>query len=74
MTAVSDKRTRSTLIPVTTMEEVPVLTEQERAEMLAALKEAETRIDAGAYVVYDPATYKDRLMAIYREARAARKA
>jgi hypothetical protein len=32
--------------PVTTMEEIPVLSEQERDELLASLKEAEARAAA----------------------------
>lgn len=62
---------RTTMMPVTTMEEVPILSESERAEMLASLKAAEARIAAGQYTVYEPETFKERLIAIYRAAKNA---
>ena len=48
----------------TTMEEIPVLSEQERTELTNSLKDAEARIKAGKAVDYHPKTFKDRL--IYR--------
>ena len=39
--------TPTTFVPVMTMEEVPVFTEAERAEMLASLKQGEAYIAAG---------------------------
>jgi hypothetical protein len=57
---------RTTMVPVTTMEEIPVLSDRERAELTTSLKEAEARIDAGKAVDYEPKTFKDRLIAIYR--------
>jgi hypothetical protein len=57
---------RTTMVPVTTMEEVPVLSEEERAELLRSLKQSEERIARGEAVEYDPATFKDRLIGIYR--------
>ena len=65
-TATRDKRRRTTMVPVTTMEEIPVLSEQERAELLNSLKEADVRAAAGEATDYDPATFKDRLIGIYR--------
>jgi hypothetical protein len=65
-TATSDKRRRTTMVPVTTMEEVPVLSEQERAHLRTWLEEAEGRIKAGQGVDYDPKTFKKRLTDIYR--------
>ena len=47
---------------------VPVTTEEERAALLASLKEAEARIKAGAYTDYDAQEFKDRLLGIYRAA------
>jgi len=38
------------MVPVTTTEEVRILSEEERADMVASLKEAEARIAAGQYV------------------------
>lgn len=63
-----DKRRRTTSVPVTTMEEIPVLSEAERADLLAALKEAEARVKSGKAVDYDPKTFKQRLLNIYRGA------
>ena len=67
MKAATDrKRRRTTVVPVTTMEEIPVLDEQERAELIRALQEAEARAEAGEAVDYDPKTFKRRLIDIYR--------
>jgi hypothetical protein len=60
-----DKR-RTTMVPVTTMEEIPVLSDRERAELTASLKAAEARIKAGKAIDYDPKTFKHRLIDIYR--------
>jgi hypothetical protein len=57
---------RTTMVPVTTMEEVPVLSEEERAELLRSLKQSEERIARGEAVEYDPAAFKNRLIGIYR--------
>ena len=57
---------RTTMVPVTTMEEIPVLSEKERAELTTSLKAAEARVKAGKGIDYDPKTFKDRLVGIYR--------
>jgi hypothetical protein len=61
-TEVNRKTYRTAMVPVTTMEEVPILSEEERAEMIGSLKAAEDRIAAGQYVEHDPGTFVDRLM------------
>jgi hypothetical protein len=61
-----DKRRRTTVVPVTTMEEIPVLSSKERADLLASLKAAETRVKVGKAIDYDPKTFKDGLIGIYR--------
>lgn len=72
MTIVAQPQTpRTTMAPVTTMEEVPVLSEAERAEMIASLKAAETRIDAGQFTVFDPVKFKRRLIAIHNNVKTA---
>jgi hypothetical protein len=48
------------------MEEIPVLSQQEPDELLTSLKEAEARAAAGQAADCDPATFKDRLIGIYR--------
>jgi len=65
-TATKDKRRRTTMVPVTTMEEIPVLSSKERERLLHSLKQAEGRIKAGKGIDYDPKTFKDRLLRIYR--------
>lgn len=52
------------MVPVTTMEELPILSEEERAEMLASLKAAEARIAAGQCAEHDPGAFVDRLMKV----------
>lgn len=63
--ATRDKR-RTTMVPVTTMEEIPVLSDAEREGLLKSLKEAEARAKAGRTTDYDPKNFKDRLTGIYR--------
>jgi len=64
-TAPRGKR-RTTMVPVTTMEGIPVLSDAERDELLHSLKEAEARAKAGQTTDYDPKTFKDRLIGVYR--------
>jgi hypothetical protein len=67
--AAKDKRRRTTMVPVTTMEEIPVLSDKERAELAESLKAAESRIKAGKAIDYDPKTFKHRLIDIYQSGR-----
>jgi hypothetical protein len=60
------KRRRTTKVPVTTMEEIPVLGDEERAELLASLKEAEAQIKTGKAIEYESKKFKERLVGIYR--------
>ena len=60
------------MVPVTTMEEVPVLSPDERAALITSLEAAEARVKAGDFVEYDPATFKDRLLDIHRKAKRAK--
>jgi hypothetical protein len=61
------------MVPVTTMEEIPVLTAEERAALIASLEEAEARVKAGQFTEHDPAALKDRLLNIYRSAKRAKR-
>ena len=54
------------MVPVTTMEEIPVLSESERAALLASLKEAQAQIKRGEYTEYDSKKFRERFMRIYR--------
>jgi hypothetical protein len=67
-TGTKDKR-RTTMVPVTTMEEIPVLTDAEKTELHASLKEAEAQIEAGNYTEYDARTFRERFMDIFRGAK-----
>ncbi len=62
------------MVPITTMEEVLLLSEEERAEMVTSLKAAETRIAAGEYIEHDPDTFVDEMMAGRAAAIRAKKA
>lgn len=64
--ATKDKRRRTTSVPVTTMEEIPVLSRKERERLLHSLQQAEERIKAGEGIDYDSKTFKDRLLRVYR--------
>jgi hypothetical protein len=61
------KRRRTTMVPVTTMEEIPVLSEEERAKLIASLKKAEAEIKAGQGIDLEPGKFRDRLIRIYRD-------
>jgi hypothetical protein len=52
-----------------TMEEVPIISETEREELIASLKEGQARIAAGKCAPLDPNTLVDRLMAVRATAR-----
>ena len=62
MTTVADKTPRTTLIPVTTMEEVPVLSNEQRAELVASLAEAEREIAEGRGAPYDSIEMRQHFM------------
>lgn len=65
-TATKNKGRRTTMVPVTTMEEIPILSDKERAALTDALKRAQARVKAGKGAEYDPQTFKGRLIRIYR--------
>lgn len=68
-TQAKQKRRRTTMVPVTTMEEVPILSEIERKTLLASLERAQARVKAGKGVAHDPKTFKNRLLGIYRSSK-----
>ena len=65
-TVTTGRRRRTTTVPVTTMEEIPVLSNAERARLKNSLKQAGARTKAGKGIDYDPKTFKERLLRIYR--------
>ena len=68
-----DKSATSAKNRSTSMEEHPVLSDKERAQLRASLEEAEQRIKSGQGVDYDPKTFKKRLTDIYRGAKRERR-
>ena len=68
-TATKDRRRRTAMVPVTTMEELPVLSGKEQAELRRALEAAERRVKAGEGIDYDKKTFRKRLTDIYRGAK-----
>jgi hypothetical protein len=67
---VEHKSRRTTLMPVTIMEEVPVLTTEERAEFITSLEEAEASIKAGDFIEHDTESFRNWLFALYRDREA----
>jgi hypothetical protein len=65
----ADDKRRTTMVPVTTMEEIPVLSPKESEELRATLAAAEGRLKAGQGIDYDPKAFKRRLTDIYRRAK-----
>jgi hypothetical protein len=63
------KDRRTTMVPVTTMEEVPLLSPEERAALVSSLEEADARVKAGQAIEYNPAALKDRLLNLHRKAK-----
>lgn len=56
---------RTTTVPVTTMEEVPVLDDRERNELVASLRRAEAEIEDGKGVDHEPERFRSRLRRIF---------
>jgi len=63
------KRRRTIEVPVTTMEEIPALSQDERNVLLASLERAQARVKAGKAIDHDSKIFKDRLISIYRGGR-----
>jgi hypothetical protein len=61
--ALNPKR-QTMVVPVVTMEEVPVLTDQERADFVASLKQAEADVAAGKAKPFNREEFKRRFLAI----------
>ena len=70
----SPKAARTTMVPVTTMEEMPLLAEAERAALVTSLKEAEASVKAGQYTEHDSGTFVDRLMTVRNAAKQSKPA
>jgi len=55
---------RTMVVPIVTLEEVPVPTEQERADLLASLKQSEADVAAGKAKPFDREAFRRRFLAI----------
>jgi len=55
---------KTTWIPVTTMEEMPLLDDEELNELIASLKEAEAEVASGNCVEHDAATFVEEFLAL----------
>jgi hypothetical protein len=64
--SILDPKRETMAVPVVTMEEVPVLTERERADLVASLKQAEADIAVGKAKPFDREEFKKRFLAICR--------
>ena len=65
--AAPDPERETMVVPVVTMEEVPVLSERERAELIASLKQAEAEVSAGKAKPFNREAFKKRFLAICRD-------
>jgi hypothetical protein len=52
------------VVPIVTLEEVPVPSEREQAELLASLKQAEADVAAGKAKAFDREEFRRRFLAI----------
>lgn len=64
---------KTTLVPVTSMEEVPVLSDAESAELHASLKQAQTEITSGNYTEFKKGELNDWFQQEMKEARRRQK-
>lgn len=62
----SNRAPETTFVPVVTMEEVPVLGDEEREDLIVSLKDAESDIAAGRATTFNRASFIARFMAICR--------
>jgi hypothetical protein len=57
-------KNKTIVVPIVSLEEVPVPTERERAELLASLKQAEADVAAGKAKPFDRNEFRRRFLAI----------
>jgi hypothetical protein len=69
----ASKSRRTITVPVTTMEEVPVLSPKERAALIASLEQAEARASGGKAEDLDPQVFNARLVGIHRKAKRSKR-
>ena len=64
--AVPDLKRETMVVPVVTMEEVAVLSERERADLIASLKQADAEVAAGKAKPFNREAFKKRFLAVCR--------
>ena len=64
--ATIDQKHETMIVPVVTMEEVAVLSEQERDNLIVSLKHAEAEVAAGKSKPFNRKAFKKRFLAICR--------
>jgi hypothetical protein len=73
MSTTTERKSRPmTMVPVTTMEEMPLPSEAERAEMIVTLQQAEAEIAAGKFIVHEPARFVDEMLGLRAQAKPAK--
>jgi hypothetical protein len=72
MNTTFDNKPKTVFMPVTTMEEVPVLRAADRAELIASIRQAEADIGYGAFALHNPQNFVQD-MAKYRTAALIKK-
>ena len=64
--AAPDLKRETMVVPVVTMEEVAVLSEQERADLVASLKQVDAEVAAGKAKPFNREAFKKRFLAVCR--------
>jgi hypothetical protein len=67
-TTVKTAERRMEYVEITQMEEMPVLSDQEKTELIASIKEAEAQIDRGEGTLLKPDEIEPWLKGMYEEA------
>jgi hypothetical protein len=63
----SEWRVANSAILLLAMEEMPILSAEERKKLLSSLEQAQLRVKSGEAIIYDTTSLKERLIRIYRE-------
>ena len=58
---------KTVLVPVTTLEEFVMPTDEEKAELLASLEEAEKDFEEGRYATFEPGEFYNYMLDEYQK-------
>ena len=64
--ALDHPKRETMVVPVVTMEEVAVLSERERADLIGSLKQADAEVAAGKVKPFNREAFKKRFLAVCR--------